>query len=172
MSTDAETDIDALPPLPELSLLDRVRVQAEILVPLVHGLEDALGKEEAHRLVAESLREHYQAQVRATWDGCGRDVERFFWDWAAASGSAEALETDYLRIDEQHLDFDVTDCQYARFWRALGEPDLGFLFQCASDFAVGEVVEPIHLRRTRTRMQGAETCDFRFTIDPSASEQP
>jgi len=172
MSATDDIPDDGLAPLPQLSLLERVRIQAEILVPLMHGLEAALGRQRAYEIVGAALRDHYQAEVRAIWDGCEHDVERFFWDWAAASDSDVALETTYLRIDEEHVDFDVTDCQYARFWRALGEPELGFLFQCSSDYAVDEAVTPIHLRRTHTRMQGADSCDFRFSIDVPAVAEP
>jgi hypothetical protein len=148
-----------------MSLLDRVKIQAEILVPLVRSLEAELGREEAHRIVGGALREHFQAQARARWDAVGHDLPVFMREWSARSGTKEALTTTFLRVDEEHIDFDVTDCQYARFWHELGAPDIGFLLQCSADFAVDGAVDPLHLRRTQTRMQGASHCDFRFTID-------
>jgi hypothetical protein len=36
---------------------------------------------------------------------------------------------------------------------------------CSADFAVDGAVDPIHLERTQTRMQGAAHCDFRITLD-------
>lgn len=32
----------------------------------------------------------------------------------------------------------VTECQYAKFYQALGEPELGFLLACSADFPMVE----------------------------------
>jgi hypothetical protein len=58
---------------------------------------------------------------------------------------------------------DVTECQYAQFYKELGEPELGFLLVCSSDFSLAESLGPdIKLMRTQTIMQGASHCDFRY----------
>jgi hypothetical protein len=48
-------------------------------------------------------------------------------------------------------------------YKELGEPELGFLLACSSDFAFAEGLGPdINLTRTQTIMQGASHCDFRY----------
>ena len=153
--------------LPELPLLDRVKIQAEVLVPLFHAFEAELGRERARQVIGEALREHFQSQVRDQWANAGEDLDTFIVAWSKDSGADDALTLDWKRLDEEHLDFDVMSCKYADFWRSLGEPDLGFLLMCAADFAVDGAVEPFHLQRTQTRMQGAPHCDFRITLDRS-----
>ena len=70
------------------------------------------------------------------------------------------------RIGEQSQDafaLDVTRCRYAEFYKALGEPELGFLLVCTADHAVAEGFgADIELTRTQTIMQGAPRCDFRY----------
>jgi hypothetical protein len=151
--------------MPELPLLDRVKIQAEVLVPLFHAFEHELGATRAREVIGEALREHFQSQVREQWVATGRDLDTFIDGWSKDSGTADALTMNFKRLDENHIDFDVTACKYADFWRSLDEPELGFLLMCAADFAVDGAVEPIHLERRQTRMQGAAHCDFRITLD-------
>jgi hypothetical protein len=155
----------AEPHMPELPLLDRVKIQAEVLITLFHACERELGTERARTLFGDALREHYQSQVRDQWDAAGGDLDTFMLDWSRRSGTSEALTVDWKRLDDTHIEFDVTGCKYAEFWRGVGEPELGFLLMCAADYAVADAVDPIHLERTQTRMQGASHCDFRFTLD-------
>ncbi len=50
-------------------------------------------------------------------------------------------------------------------YRDLGMANLGFALSCARDFALVEGFNPnIKLERTQTIMQGADHCDFRFTL--------
>ena len=160
-----------MPEPAEISLLDRVKIQADVLVPLVRALEAELGRAAAHRIVGDALSEHFRVQARAHWDAVDHDLPVFMREWSARSDTEKALTTTFLRVDDEHIDFDVTDCQYARFWHELGAPDIGFLLQCSADFAVDGAVDPLHLTRTQTRMQGASHCDFRFTIDPTTAEE-
>ena len=57
----------------------------------------------------------------------------------------------------------VKRCAYAGFYKALGEPGLGFLMISAADFATAEGFGPdIRFTRTQTIMQGADHCNFRY----------
>ena len=70
---------------------------------------------------------------RDRWIATGSDLDVFLTERARSSGANDALVTDMKRLDDTHIDFDVTDCTYAQFWHALDEPELGFLLMCASD---------------------------------------
>jgi hypothetical protein len=60
-------------------------------------------------------------------------------------------------------EIDVTRCRYAQFYKELGEPELGFLLVCSSDFPFVEGFDAdIKLTRTQTIMEGATCCDFRY----------
>lgn len=50
-----------------------------------------------------------------------------------------------------------------RYGKELGEPELGFLLVCSSDFPFVEGFgADMRLARTQTIMQGATHCDFRY----------
>jgi hypothetical protein len=76
---------------------------------------------------------------------------------------AKAIQSEPVEGDPGEMNFDVTDCKYARFFKSLGEPELGFLLVCSMDFDVADVLG-IGLQRTTTIMEGAERCDFRWRL--------
>src|SRR5262245_14017330 len=64
-----------------------------------------------------------------------------------------------------HFDLNVTGCRYAEFYKEIGAPELGFLLVCTADFAMAEGFgSGVQLTRTRTIMQGASYCDFRYVL--------
>jgi hypothetical protein len=68
-----------------------------------------------------------------------------------------------VKQSQDGCEIDVTGCRYAEFYKALGEPELGFLLVCTADFSVAKGFgSDIELTRTKTIMQGASHCDFRY----------
>src|SRR6516225_8849596 len=118
----------------KLSLLDKTRIQAQVLVPVLKALRAELGKE-ADAIVKEALRGWSQQLFAAIGDGSPRRK------WAAMhTAMAEITERDVIvetrRHDKEALEFDVTHCRFAEFFRALGEPELGALLICETDFDI------------------------------------
>jgi hypothetical protein len=54
---------------PRLSLLDKTRIQAQVLVPVLRALRAELGKEKADALVKEALRGWSKKLFAAVGDG-------------------------------------------------------------------------------------------------------
>ena len=68
---------------------------------------------------------------------------------------------------KDHLDFNVTRCRYAEFYKDPGLADLGFRFHCNRDHAMLlGFNKDLELSRSQTIMQGATCCDFRFRKRP------
>ena len=79
----------------------------------------------------------------------------------ASFAKGDALDYSVRAQSENSFEVDVTECQYAQFYKELGEPELGFLLVCSSDFPFAESLGPdIKLMRTQTIMQGGSHCDF------------
>ncbi len=145
-------------------MLERRRIEAEILAHVYATVKEARGVEEARRVVAESVRRSAIAQ------GCAM---------AAAQGGTpglagfEAIQPLWTRggaleveVRENNADvfaFDVTRCRYAEMYRDMGLAEIGPLLSCQRDGAFCEGFDPrIKLTRTQTIMQGASHCDFRY----------
>jgi L-2-amino-thiazoline-4-carboxylic acid hydrolase len=75
-----------------------------------------------------------------------------------------SLDIDMVAAGDERLDFNVTRCRYAEFYKELGLADLGYLVHCNRDHAMIDGFNPdLKLTRTQTVMEGASHCDFRFT---------
>jgi len=92
--------------------------------------------------------------------------------WAAMhTALAEVTEREVTvemrRQDKEALEFDVTHCRFAEFFRALGEPELGALLICETDFDIAAAGgSEVGLTRDQTIMQGAPSCTFRYKFAP------
>jgi len=154
---------------PRLSLLDKTQIQAQVLVPILRELRAELGKDRADALVRQALRGWSQqlfAAVSERVDGSSRRK------WAAmhtalADVTEREVTVETHRHDKEALEFDVTHCRFAEFFRALGEPELGALLVCETDFdIVAAGGNEVSLRRDQTLMQGAPSCTFRYRFAP------
>ena len=77
------------------------------------------------------------------------------------------IESKVHRRDKEALEFDVTRCPYAEFFRALGEPELGSFLLCETDFDVAATGKgEVSFERAQTIMQGAPSCTFRYKFAP------
>jgi len=154
---------------PRLSLLDKTRIQAQVLVPVLRALRAELGKEKADAIVKEALRGWSKELFAAVGDGVHGSPHR---KWAAMhSAMAEATEREVTvetrRHDKEALEFDVTHCRFAEFFRALGEPELGALLICETDFDIAAAGSgEVSFSREQTIMKGAPSCTFRYKFAP------
>jgi predicted ArsR family transcriptional regulator len=154
---------------PTLSLLEKTRIQAQVLVPVLRALRAELGKEKADAIVKEALRQWSTGLFAAIGDSVEGSPRR---KWAAMhTAMAEVTESDVAvemrRKDKEALEFDVTHCRFAEFFRALGEPELGALLICATDDDIAAAgAGEVSFTREQTLMQGAPSCTFRYKFAP------
>ena len=154
---------------PKLSLLDKTRIQAQVLVPVLRALRAELGREKADAIAKEALRGWSKELFAALGDRVDGSPRR---KWAAMhSAMAEATEHDVTvemrRHDKEALEFDITHCRFAEFFRALGEPELGVLLICETDFDIAAAGDrEVSFTRDQTIMQGAPSCTFRYKFAP------
>lgn len=145
-------------------MLERRRIEAEILAHVYATVKEARGVDEARRVVAESVRRSAIAQGRAmaaaqggTPGLAGFEAIQPLWTRGGA------LEVQVRENNAEVFAFDVTRCRYAEMYRDMGLAEIGPLLSCQRDGAFCEGFDPrIKLTRTQTIMQGASHCDFRY----------
>ena len=157
-----------------MSVLDRRRIEALVLGPMIRAFEEEIGKERAHAIASRVIVKIAEEQGRELSKRMGGD------DLVAFSRSKDpwvrggALESDTFEDNDSMVSFNVTRCRYAEMYRELGMADLGGIFSCGRDGSLSTGFNPrIKLARTQTIMEGATHCDFRYTIerDESASSE-
>ena len=147
-----------------VSVLEQAKIQAQVLVPLVKAMQAELGKARANAIVRKALRDLYRRYGEDFWrakneENVGQAMTSAF----ATFARDDALDFEVKQQSHDAFDIDVRRCRYAEFYKALGEPELGFLMVCSADYDMAEGFGPeIKLTRTQTIMQGASHCDFRY----------
>lgn len=151
----------------DIPLIDRMKIYAEVIGPVVRKLRDELGRKRADEVILEALkpwRRELGAKLLQV-AGWPKPAAKRGYDYSRAG---EAFDSHVLADDEERFDFNVTGCRYAQFLREIGDPDLGFLLACSGDFDMFDSLDGAELQRTQTIMQGASHCDFRIRFSSPA----
>jgi L-2-amino-thiazoline-4-carboxylic acid hydrolase len=138
------------------SMLDAVKIQARAVIPIVKALEREIGKPRAHALVGAAIANDY-----AKWQAQRIPVRNLH----PRRNGDNPFPVERQIVDDTESSFAVnmTSCQFADYFRSIGEPEIGALLTCGVDFANEAVQRPDWLfERTQTLMQGAPFCDFRW----------
>jgi len=148
----------------DIPVIEQVKIQAQVLVPLVKALQAELGEQRANALVRNALGDVYRRLGERWWRAKGSShVGENMASAFASFAKGDAIDYRVRAHSQDAFEIDVTGCRYAQFYRELGEPELGFLLVCSSDFPFAEGFGPeVELTRTQTVMQGASHCDFRY----------
>lgn len=152
----------------KISLLEQREIEARMTAAIVDRLAESIGRDQALAITGQAARD-LAGQA-------GRDLRR-----QTGVGTLEALAQaarhiwardgaltiDFLEISPTVLRFNVTRCRYAERYARMDVGELGYYLSCARDAAFARGFNPdIRLTPTRTIMQGAAFCDFRFELAP------
>ena len=154
----------------KLSLLDEVKLQAAVILPVLRSLRAEIGKDKADRIVGDSLRQWARDlyhRIGEAKPGTPREKWDAVWAEDMRPRIGDAVDRDMLKDDGTVREYNVTRCTYAEFFRDLGEPELGALLVCKTDFDIAATGEgEVSLERAQTIMQGAPSCTFRYKFAP------
>jgi hypothetical protein len=153
----------------DIPLIEQVKIQAQVLVPLVKALQAELGEERANAIVRKALGDLYRKYGEKWWraQGARKPGEKLAsaFDRFAAG---DALDYEVIKQASDAFEVNVTGCRYAEFYKEIGAPDLGFLLTCSADFPMSAGFgADVQFTRTQTIMQGASHCDFRYVLKQS-----
>jgi L-2-amino-thiazoline-4-carboxylic acid hydrolase len=155
----------------KISLLERVKIQAQVLLPVLRALRKELGAERANKIVGDALREWSRKltfDIAAKLPGTGREK------WEASNAAAMPMignDVDFQMVKRtpEAFEFKVTGCRYADFFRQLGEPELGAILLCETDVHGADATNgEVTLERPQTIMKGGDYCDFRYRMKKAA----
>lgn len=147
----------------KISHLTKREIQAPLVVAFIKGLIKEFGQEKAFDIASRII----EADARLNGEALGgeygqnlkglKNVVENIWceDGAMVIEVVEESDTVFA--------FNVTKCGYAEMYERLGIKEFGSCLSCNRDYAFGEGFSPsIKLERTKTIMEGASHCDFRF----------
>lgn len=139
-------------------ILDAIKIQSRVVIPIVKALEKEIGKEKAHAIVGQAIADAYVAHRERR----GFELNTHPRD-EQDGGMDFPVEREVVTDQESEFGYNITGCQFAEYFRSIGEPEIGALMTCGVDFAAEALMRPDwDFSRTQTRMQGAAHCDFRW----------
>ena len=149
----------------ETTVFEQVKIQAQVLIPLLRAFQAELGEERANEIARKALRSYRHKlgqEIRSQLKGNSMEKIVAFASMTSAGG---ALDVEVLKQTPDAFEFNVTGCRYAQFYKKLDALDLGFLCVCEADIHIAESFIPdVEFTRTQTIMQGASHCDFRYQM--------
>jgi len=150
-----------------LSMLEKRRIEAEILKEVYETLRSSHGEDVAKKTIAESVRRSAIEQARAFAAAApGGTSLKAFQDVMPLWTKGGALEIEVQEQSPSSFRFNVTRCRYAETYKAMGLGEIGHLLSCNRDGAFCEGYDPkLKLERSQTIMQGASHCDFKYTYE-------
>lgn len=150
-----------------MSMLERRKIEAELLKEVYETLKESHGVEVARQTVAEAVRRSAIEQARrlaATVPG-GTSLQSFQ-DALPLWTQGGALELEVKERTETTFRFHVVRCRYAEAYREMGLGEIGHLLSCNRDGAFCEGYDAkLKLERSQTIMQGASYCDFKYRYE-------
>lgn len=156
----------------DIPLITQVKIQAQVLVPLVKALQAELGEKQANAIVRKALGDVYRRYGEKWWRtqgarSLGEKLASAFDTFAAG----DALHYEVVKQASDAFEVNVTACRFAKFYSEIDAPELGFLLTCSADFAMAEGFgTDVQLTRTQTIMEGATHCDFRYVLKQSEND--
>lgn len=159
---------DTQQPLP---MLERRRIEANILKHVYETLKASHGKDVAQKTIGDAVKTasiQQGEEMAARVDG--KTSMQTFADIMPLWTLDDALEIKMIRQDDKIMDFNITRCRYAETYREMGLGEIGHLLSCQRDGTFCEGYDKrLKLTRTQTIMQGASHCDFRYRLDTDES---
>jgi L-2-amino-thiazoline-4-carboxylic acid hydrolase len=154
-----------------ISLLERRRIEAQFAKAIFDVLIEETGRARAVEILSKAVIRlaiesgaAFAAQACQPGDAEPPDLLAYA-DVLAVWLEDNALTIDLIAQAKNRLEFNVKRCRYAEMYRELGIADLGRVLSCNRDGAFCTGFNPaIQLTRTQTIMEGAEFCDFRYTL--------
>ena len=150
----------------ELTLLERRRIEAGVLVPIIRAMQAEFGEARVNAVVAGTIRGIARSQGEAERERAQIATVQQLSDRMTNGVLGEgSLIVDVVEQSDTRFGFNVTRCKFKEMYDEMGAGDLGFLLSCNRDFAMFEGLAPdLEFTRTQTRIEGAGYCDFRYRV--------
>lgn len=164
MSESANNSVNAQDQDDQLGILQRRRIEANIIAPIYRNLVKEIGQEKAADIIREAITEDARkAGARfAAAEPNGASLTTFI-DIQELWEKDDALITETVVATQDEFEYKVHKCAYAQMYKDMGLADIGKLLSCTRDFEFMEGYDPsIGLTRTQTIMEGADYCDFHY----------
>lgn len=148
-----------------LNRIEKRTIEAAAIAPIIRAVAQRIGKEEALEILQKVNEEEAFQRGESLRKQLGHagipELVKDVATWGIGSG----LEMEVLEQTSKTYYFNITRCPYYEKYRELGLTDYGVAFSCCRDKPFARGFHPhLNLERSQTIMEGADYCDFRYTL--------
>ena len=149
----------------ELDRIEKRAIEALAIAPVIRAVSQRIGRDEALAILQEvNQQEAFQRGGSMAEKMDRKGIEELV-DEVAGWGRGGVWEMDVLEQTSTTYFFNVTRCPYYEKYRELGLEEFGVGFSCCRDEPFARGFNPqLRLERTKTIMEGADHCDFRYYL--------
>jgi hypothetical protein len=149
----------------ELNRIEKRAIEALAIAPVIRAVSQRIGRDEALAILQEvNQQEAFQRGGSMAEKMDRKGIEELV-DEVAGWGRGGVWEMDVLEQTSTTYFFNVTRCPYYEKYRELGLEEFGIGFSCCRDEPFARGFNPqLRLERTKTIMEGADHCDFRYYL--------
>jgi len=149
----------------ELDRIEKRAVEALAVAPVIRAVSQRIGRNEALAILQEVNQQEASQRGRSMAEKMERNGIEELVDDVAGWGRGGVWEMDVLEQTPTTYFFNVTRCPYYEKYRELGLEEFGVGFSCCRDEPFARGFNPqLRLERTKTIMEGADHCDFRYYL--------
>ena len=135
------------------------------IVSIVRKMEEIMGKEKAHKLLIDIMTQQVTNSVERMKKNVSINSFQDFLNLTPKEHPiySHALDVEQIELTNKVSKFRVHSCIWVEAWKRLGATDIGFIWNCSSDFVQAETLHPsLKLERTQTLMEGHDYCNFKY----------
>jgi len=148
-----------------ISILDRRKIEAQIVGPLIKAFIEEIGEDKALAVVRSVIGKLARQSGMDLAKALGGNTMAYLARGLTAWAKGDAYEMEGTTLTETEYVYNITRCRYAEMYKAIGMADLGVILSCGRDFELISGFNPkMKLTRTKTIMEGCDCCDFRITL--------
>jgi hypothetical protein len=134
-----------------------------IYLPTMRAVAAKFGLDELQKAVMDGTRKQVEALAK---DLPSRDLPIFAGIFKNPDPfTANTWEMTIVQDSDKVFELRVSECLWAKTFRAAEAADLGFKLVCSADYVTAEAFNPnIKLVRDKTLMQGHDCCNHKYVV--------
>jgi len=145
--------------------IEKRAIEAQAIAPLIRAVAERIGWDDALEILTTVNRHEALERGRDSRELEANEVIGALAEEVEGWGDGDVLEKDVVELTPMTYFFDVTRCPYHEKYLELGLEALGVALSCCRDEPHARGFDSrLRLMRTKTLMEGADCCDFRYRL--------
>jgi hypothetical protein len=149
----------------DVNVFTQRRIEIQLLNRLFKEFSKELGDTKTEEVIQRVVNDLAKEHGKQAADEYGGNTTRHLASALKIFTMGGSDEMEIIELTKDKFSFNVLRCRYAEMYKELGLEELGLILSCNRDFAFAKGFNPdMELIRTKTILEGADQCDFRYRL--------